>query len=614
MAGSKHLTLNKAQVAVIGDILKTEFTTAVTKLDPKFSGYSSVTQWASDRQARLFKEHILFTVGTITDAHKKAVDRMFRNYYRKLRMAGSPQKRPISSILDIVAPTPTAIDLYEADVRDDILKSIPNGDDAAYKARLTEMWLGIDEDLLTAYEAKVAAGVFSIEQRQKSLASHFGPSLDKICRAPALGGLLAISIIAYRDGDGNRRSIVFQGQATDDIFEFGMGEGEEDKLTAFKEAWDQYADDNLPHATPPTARSSSKIVIPQNSFGIPVFPSIDPWSLSPGALMDYAVEYLVQLWSHARRSRHPDGIPWDHIVKDPSAFYDAQRYSYMCFDRGALKNVPVLYDFVAKLQEHCSIVSEDPFTFLVGPAASRQISSPSNSARSEGRGRDDEESARTGTHAAAVSSSSSTASLRAKGNEAVTPSVTSGASPSSFPMSPEATLPPLRSSAASPIPIIDDVSEVATDVVEPPTRGRKRTATVDDPTDPPPPKRSKKQLESGKDGSAGDTRQRQKRPQRVKSKPAPPPPAPPAPVKAKASTKGSRDVTFQGWAFDKAALRNRAITYVHYSKVGGKVLQEADFNIRKSGRNLPAITIAEKDPAWFSSCETWKAAVKRRPE
>ncbi|VDB96473.1 unnamed protein product [Peniophora sp. CBMAI 1063] len=638
MAGSKDRILNKAQADAVGDVLKTEFAPTVTKLDPKFSGYSAVTQWAADRQARLFKENLVFQIGTITDEHKKAVDRKFRNYYRKLKATRSP-KRSTGSLLNIVAPPPSAVELYEADVRDDILKEIPEGDDAAYKARLTEMWFAIDEESLAAYEAKAATGRCTIEERQKSLASNFGSALDQLCQDKALGGVLALSIIAYRGGDGKLRSTVFHGRAAEPAPQYGVDKDDEDKLKTFKEAWDQYADDHLPRASVPSV-PSSKIAIPHNAAGIPVFPSIDPWSLSPGALMDYITEYMAHSWYYARKSRHPDGIPWRQIKENPSAFYDTHRHNYMCFDQAALKNAPVLYDFVAKLLQHCSIVSKEPFTFISGHAASRQTPSASAFTTLEGHdGRDHEESAHNSVHATPASGSSSITTLHVQGNEGIASTLTSAALFSSFTTPPGAGEPLLQSPPASPAHTFQDGHQEPTMTAELPKRGRKRVApdetlppaeaatqAVDDSSDPTPPKRRKRANKADTEDTGepkGNPGQRQKRAQRstttrkaapVEAVPAKPKPKPKATGNADASAKKVGGKTFQGWALDTGALRGRAITYEHYSKVGGVLLQEDDFDVRKSGRDLPARVIAEKDPAWFVKCQTWKAIVKRGPE
>ncbi|VDC00815.1 unnamed protein product [Peniophora sp. CBMAI 1063] len=91
MAGSKDRILNKAQVAAVGAILRDEFGPIVATLDPQFTGYAAVSLWASVRQTRLFEENPVFYAtarfGRSQSPVGRAVDRKFRNYYRRLRSA-----------------------------------------------------------------------------------------------------------------------------------------------------------------------------------------------------------------------------------------------------------------------------------------------------------------------------------------------------------------------------------------------------------------------------------------------------------------------------------------------------------------------------------------------
>ncbi|VDC05511.1 unnamed protein product [Peniophora sp. CBMAI 1063] len=91
MAGSKDRILNNHQAYIIAAILHAEFAPTVAMMDPNFTGYAAVSQWASARQTRLYEDHwdAFPRLGGFRPpiGVRRAVDRKFRNYYRKLRSA-----------------------------------------------------------------------------------------------------------------------------------------------------------------------------------------------------------------------------------------------------------------------------------------------------------------------------------------------------------------------------------------------------------------------------------------------------------------------------------------------------------------------------------------------
>ena len=67
---------------------------------------------------------------------------------------------------------------------------------------------------------------------------------------------------------------------------------------------------------------------------------------------------------HYRDQCGPDDFPFEEIKRNPSTFYDVDRYPFMNFDQDSYVNVGILFGFIDDLQQHCSLESKDPFVFL----------------------------------------------------------------------------------------------------------------------------------------------------------------------------------------------------------------------------------------------------------
>ncbi|VDB95712.1 unnamed protein product [Peniophora sp. CBMAI 1063] len=640
MAGSKHRTLDPAQAHVVSTILQEEFAAVVRDKDPGVTSYRNVTKWASARRAKIFAEETLFKTVAVRAKLAEfnlAVDRCFRNYYRKLRtdaqsgqahQSGPSAPHVGTTLVDRVAPRPTALDLYEVDVRDEVMELVGQ-DVGEYHPRLLEMWLALEEDLRGEYEEQAETIVPTVEQRRRSLEAHFSNELDAICRDKALGGLMAITVFAFRDSDGQVQTPDCYGRVDDITPGFGCEEDEREALSAFTAVWREYAMEHLPTEVSRRSSPSSKtIIIPRNPQGLPFFPAINQRSILPGDLEDLIVRYLEALWTHLRRPHHPRTLPWEDVANDPSTYYDTQRYDYMCFDRDALENLPRLYEFATELEKHCGVASSDPFafSFSVEDPIAQQPPQTSMAAGSNSEGSRETRKQDCSTSALIQTSAPlSTSSTRGNDQQKAIPTANSNIS-----VSPSSTSDTVARSSTASLSPADRIRVALPSTVQrlpPSTRSSKRSAPSDfdnsDETDRPaslaPPSRGtrSRQVKDDAEKRHGNDKPPQKRARRSNkkgidvvstvAKPAP------APADQKKSKKGAKKNNFGGWQFDNS-INFGAIRLVDYQKEGGTILQESDFIFKRdSGRELGARAVASKDPAWFAGSELWRSAILERP-
>ncbi|VDB97834.1 unnamed protein product [Peniophora sp. CBMAI 1063] len=364
MAG-RDTILNALQVAAIATILKTEFEPAVQRLDPTFSGgFSAVHTWVYQRKDKIFLEDSFFKEKRHDPRVEGAVVTKFRNYYRKLRLANPARPPATGSLVDVLVPPATALQLYEDDVQDLLRAQVPGQDNDAYQTRLKDMWLGLHDDMRAQYDRNVKIPALSATVNRKTLTTNLGTALDVLCRDASLGGMMALSFFAFRDSNGEIDFIRCDGRLDDFTVQFGAEDKEKNAIETFRRAWRNYADTIIPSHTPRSSTSSplQTVIIPRNSQNIPVFPSMDLRTVTPFALKSAMLQYMEAAWIHSRGPLC--AMPWGDIAQHPADFYDTETYDFMCFDRAALDDPSRSFPLAATLIERCGIDSRSPFTFM----------------------------------------------------------------------------------------------------------------------------------------------------------------------------------------------------------------------------------------------------------
>ncbi|VDC01203.1 unnamed protein product [Peniophora sp. CBMAI 1063] len=391
----RESTLSVNQKKFVKAILKDEFEPYVRESDPDLSGFHAVTDWASARRARIFDEVSIFKTAHVRKnilLYKQAVDRKFRNFYYRLRprtAAGTsssstsipvPASSRLSSLTSYLVPPTTGFQLFEWDVKQSLLDSeetAVEGSDA-YRTRLKQMWDDLEEGAREEYEEDVDTVANNVEHSRKLLLTNFVPLLDALCRDRALGNMMATVLVAYRDADGTTQVHIREGRCVDDCPQFGVTEEEKSILEAFKDAWKKYADSYIPVPPRPAPPSPSptpdtqKIEIPYHLCGMPVFPLVKLSHTPSNELKALIIRYLVAVWASSREAHHPLELPWADIIRNPTDFYDVERFNFMNFDRDTYEDPLQVYPFVVPLQQSSNVESraEELFTFRFAPEVS----------------------------------------------------------------------------------------------------------------------------------------------------------------------------------------------------------------------------------------------------
>ncbi|VDC04540.1 unnamed protein product [Peniophora sp. CBMAI 1063] len=367
MSGKNRL-LDENQARAVASVLTEEFQVIIRRDDPQFSGFPTVGPWVADRIDRILENALFRTADKdVTRRYRRAVDRKFRNYYHGLRLRESPFG---AAVLKQLIPRTTAFRLFENAVKQELLETDDNGDED-YETRLNTRWSALTQDVRAKYEKEVEAVAKDVEHNRELLVNNLQVELDALCRKDTLGGMVAVTLLGYRDLNTNEMKIsMCDGSTSDATLKFGNSDSEEKAaLSALMETWREFSDRTIPCLPLRSEASSLSQGYPilRNSRNMPVFPDLDAMSISAITLEEILFRYYKAVWVFSRTGHSSCELPWDDLINNAVEYYDIDRYGFICFDKNELRKPGRLYSLVAELQKRCGIDSPEPFTFKPSP-------------------------------------------------------------------------------------------------------------------------------------------------------------------------------------------------------------------------------------------------------
>ncbi|KAJ7505904.1 hypothetical protein B0H11DRAFT_2220538 [Mycena galericulata] len=220
-----------------------------------------------------------------------------------------PVTAPSNNALFTVSRPATGRELFAKEQRDDIMEQSKNlkkpGANTAgcYQAALKMAWDNEDDEVKAKYqlaaEEQAAAGM-NIPQNQLDFERNIGGTLQDLCNG-ALGPAEMVLLASFRNASGGISTFVVEGHSEQNDRSFS------DFYPTFpvlRKSWDSFSEEVLPAAL--TDRTDWNM-IPRNSEGIPIFPSVDLDNITRSSLAQ-VTEF--------------------DVAQTPDDFYDTTQFSF----------------------------------------------------------------------------------------------------------------------------------------------------------------------------------------------------------------------------------------------------------------------------------------------
>ncbi|KAJ7721361.1 hypothetical protein B0H16DRAFT_1473889 [Mycena metata] len=230
---------------------------------------------------------------------------------------------------------------------------------AVYQTVLRELWDALPESKQLEWGQRAEEGMGDTDQNQSEFHQKMHLALKDLTQGGQLGDAEMLLFYAFRkpvSGDLDIGTI--HAHSVHNRTNFGGTRAE--LQTNHGDAWAIFADTVIPR---PIVSTTS--VIPRNSSGIPVFPSVDLNDLTPADTRVLLTEYWMHVWAY---SCNPDSefpqIPWGEIAAKPSVYYDTTKFTlpYALTAPAKLNTVETTV-WAEYLVRTSSMFEETPFVF-----------------------------------------------------------------------------------------------------------------------------------------------------------------------------------------------------------------------------------------------------------
>ncbi|KAJ7513290.1 hypothetical protein B0H11DRAFT_2213804 [Mycena galericulata] len=242
-----------------------------------------------------------------------------------------PVPAPSNNALFTASRPATGRELFAKEQKDDIMEQSKNlkkpGANTAgcYQAALKMAWDNEDDEVKAKYqlaaEEQAAAGM-NIPQNQLDFERNIGGTLQDLCNG-ALGPAEMVLLASFRNASGGISTFVVEGHSEQNDRSFS------DFYPTFpvlRKSWDSFSEEVLPAAL--TDRTDWNM-IPRNSEGIPIFPSVDLDNITRLSLAQVTELYLRVCWDNSWPSDkvYPT-LPLSDVAQTPDDFYDTTQFSF----------------------------------------------------------------------------------------------------------------------------------------------------------------------------------------------------------------------------------------------------------------------------------------------
>ncbi|KAJ7450484.1 hypothetical protein B0H11DRAFT_2289221 [Mycena galericulata] len=189
---------------------------------------------------------------------------------------------------------------------------------------------------------------------QKEFPSYINLALRDLCQGKVLGDAEMLLFYAFREpAGGDLMTGTIHGHSVHNQIHFG-GSREELELH-YGQPWSDFVESVIPR--PVTVNP----LIPRNSNGQPVFPSIDMNGVAIGDMRMLLSDYFDQCWEN--QHSNSTSIPWEDILLNPAKYCAASNFSTTLDHPQNLSTVQVV-NLVNDLLSTSTMKSPTPFHFL----------------------------------------------------------------------------------------------------------------------------------------------------------------------------------------------------------------------------------------------------------
>ncbi|KAJ7743255.1 hypothetical protein DFH07DRAFT_777467 [Mycena maculata] len=210
---------------------------------------------------------------------------------------------------------------------------------AVYQTVLKEKWDSLSGEDQAHWSSMAEAEAGDVAKNQEEFPSYINLALRDLCQGKVLGDAEMLLFYAFREPTGG---------------DLMTGTREELELH-YGQPWSDFVESVIPR--PATVNP----LIPRNSNGQPVFPSIDMNGVAIGDMRMLLSDYFDQCWAH--QHSNSTSIPWEDIVLNPAKYCAASNFSTTLDHPQNLSTVQVV-NLVNDLLSTSTIKNPTPFHFL----------------------------------------------------------------------------------------------------------------------------------------------------------------------------------------------------------------------------------------------------------
>ncbi|KAJ6619076.1 hypothetical protein B0H10DRAFT_1947089 [Mycena sp. CBHHK59/15] len=193
----------------------------------------------------------------------------------------------------------------------------------AYQTVLKQQWDSLTEEEQSGWNERAELEAGDVSQNQQEFATTMTLALRDLCQSQLLGDTEMVLFYAIRQPDtGDLLARTIHGHCVANQQNFG-GTAEELDMQ-YGQLWSEFAEDVILRSI------AVNSLIPRNSSGQPVFPSINIDTVPIADLRTLLGEYFEQCWSEVCRpaGQKIKSIPWAEIVSNPGKYYDTEGHSF----------------------------------------------------------------------------------------------------------------------------------------------------------------------------------------------------------------------------------------------------------------------------------------------
>ncbi|KAI0027464.1 hypothetical protein K488DRAFT_74526 [Vararia minispora EC-137] len=373
--------ISRAQNEILIQLCKNDFAALVNaKRREGKGGWKDIKPWVKD-QLKKIRDRKEFS--DITDqAIQTVIFNKFRNYYNQnlnkcTEPEGASHSHADPRLLDIFFPLVKGRRLFEADIKEE-LKTESNSI-AEYQKLLSQKWDALDDKEQHAYIIRAESMRGDLDFNLSLLESAMGPVLDGVCQSGRLGQSVMMLAVGARESNGDLSCRFYHGIFSKDIASIAEDEDSESAWNQFRDAWARYAKGHVPALPENATVPDMTFEIPLNSQGSPIFPSVDLDRAPPEHLRRIVSMYFKALWEHCKHVAPLDEGAWTAIAKEPSKFYDVNKFGSLNIRNPARLKRREVDDLAEHLLSSSSASTLNPFCFHPPVLTSSATFSPRSS-------------------------------------------------------------------------------------------------------------------------------------------------------------------------------------------------------------------------------------------